>query len=343
MQARRLPKLPSPGKSAATDNSAAADPGDKAWQDLLKASRPPNPPPEWNDHTPTAAELADFAKKRADLAGQVADQARDFYTKYPTHSKAAEAKEKEQVLRQVAESQKQAPGDDAGDAKFVARVHAVQKAAMDRSAEGAEVVIAQYESGIRDLMKDFPDRTEPYDFLYTVAANSQAEKTRAVANEIMASKASDNTKQQARALLKKLDRLGHPLDLKFTAVDGREVDVAKLSGKVVLIDFWATWCGPCVGELPHVKEAYSKLHDKGFEIISISFDQSQEQLEKFVKKEKMEWPQFFDGKGWGNKFGQEFGITSIPTMWLVDKKGNVQDLNARDNLAGKVEKMLEQL
>ena len=330
----------SPKKPAAVDNTAA---GDQAWQDLLKASRQPNPPAEWNDHTPTAAELADFAKKRAELAGKVADQAKDFYTKYPTHPKAAEAKEKEQSFRQVAESQEPAPAGDADQAKFVARVRAVQKAAMDRSAEGAEVVIAQYESGVRDLIKEFPDRSEPYDLLYTVAANSQGEKTRALANEILASKASDNAKQQARGLLKRLDILGHPVELKFTAVDGREVDLAKLSGKVVLIDFWATWCGPCVGELPHVKEAYSKLHDKGFEIVSISFDQSQDQLEKFVKKEKMEWPQFFDGKGWGNKFGQEFGINAIPTMWLIDKKGNVRDLNARDNLAGKVERMLAEL
>jgi thiol-disulfide isomerase/thioredoxin len=107
-----------------------------------------------------------------------------------------------------------------------------------------------------------------------------------------------------------------------------------------LIDFWATWCGPCVGELPHVKEAYEKLHSKGFEIVGISFDQSQDKLEKFVAQEQMEWPQYFDGKGWGNKYGQEFGIHGIPTMWLVDKKGNLRDLEARGALEEKVTKLL---
>ena len=112
------------------------------------------------------------------------------------------------------------------------------------------------------------------------------------------------------------------------------------SGKVVLIDFWATGCGPCVREVPTVVATYEKLHPKGFEIVGISFDEEKDALEQFVKRKQMPWPQYFDGEGWGNKFGKEYGITGIPAMWLVDKKGNLRDLNAREDLAGKVEKML---
>lgn len=109
---------------------------------------------------------------------------------------------------------------------------------------------------------------------------------------------------------------------------------------VVLVDFWATWCGPCVAEVPHVVETYEKLHGKGFEIVGISFDQDKGALTKFVEEHKMPWPQYFDGKGWQNQFGQEFGIQSIPTMWLVDKKGNLRDTNGREDFASKVEKLL---
>ena len=95
-------------------------------------------------------------------------------------------------------------------------------------------------------------------------------------------------------------------------------------------------------EVPNVVKTYEKLHPKGFEIIGISFDQDKDALINTTKNSKMTWPQFFDGNGWKNKYGVEYGIQGIPTMWLVDKKGNLVDLNGRDGLQAKVEKLLQQ-
>ncbi len=131
-----------------------------------------------------------------------------------------------------------------------------------------------------------------------------------------------------------------PLDLKFTAVDGREVDLAKMRGKVVLIDFWATWCGPCIVELPNVLKAYKELHPKGFEIVGISLDSDKAKLEKFVAEKGMEWPQFFDGKGWKNEVSTNFDIHSIPAMWL-DQNGIVVDTASRGGLEERVAKLMK--
>ena len=135
--------------------------------------------------------------------------------------------------------------------------------------------------------------------------------------------------------------VGDVLDISFTSTTGEEVDLAKMKGKVVLVDFWATWCGPCIAEMPNVIAAYNKYHGKGFEIVGISLDQSKESLDAYVSENKMAWPQYFDGKGWQSDIAGKFGISSIPATFLVGKDGKVVASNLRgDQLEEKLDELL---
>lgn len=111
-------------------------------------------------------------------------------------------------------------------------------------------------------------------------------------------------------------------------IEGKPLSVSSYKGKVVLIDFWATWCPPCMGELPNVQKAYESHHKDGFEIIGISLDQDEKKLKNFLKEKNMTWQQYFDGKGWGNKLAGKYGVQSIPATYLLDREGKIigQDL-----------------
>lgn len=104
-------------------------------------------------------------------------------------------------------------------------------------------------------------------------------------------------------------------------VDGKTLSIADHKGKVVLIDFWATWCPPCRAEIPNVVATYKKYHDQGFDIIGVSLDQDREKLLGYTKQNDMTWPQFFDGQGWQNKLAVKYGIESIPATYLLDGHG----------------------
>jgi thiol-disulfide isomerase/thioredoxin len=146
--------------------------------------------------------------------------------------------------------------------------------------------------------------------------------------------------------VKQIEGLNKPFELSFTdAISGAKTDVKDLKGKVVVIDYWATWCGPCVAELPKMKEIYAKYHDKGVEFISVSLDQPEDKggltaLKDFVAKNNMPWHHYYQGNFWDSEFSKSWGINAIPSLFLVDQKGNLVDVEAREGLEERIQKLL---
>ena len=180
----------------------------------------------------------------------------------------------------------------------------------------------EYEQAARELIREFPDRSDGYQDLMVMIQYGKRDKAQVLAKEMADSSAPERFKCWAKGFLYRKKSFGRPVTMQFVAVDGREVNLAKMQGKVVLIDFWGIHCGPCVAALPEIKTAYDKYHPRGFEVIGISFNDDKSGVTRFIKEKELPWPQYSDGElGGENKFAQEFGIAAIPHTLLLDKKG----------------------
>ena len=247
---------------------------------------------------------------------------------------------------------------------------AVKKAKATIKDKGLQPGLKEYESAAIKLRADFPERPEPWAMLLEVAINldyqdDQLQPVRTMnGNEDQEVKildhvrklltninkstvAHETTKERARQELTRLSRLGKPLALEFDNAllldlkSGlpRQVpfQIKDHRDKVVLVHFWSTQSGPCIADLPRLKQARAKYADD-LVTVGISLDENRARLDLFLKENQMNWAQLYDGdgRGWNNRFALEFGVTSIPTQWLVDRQGNLRALNARHNLEKKI-------
>jgi peroxiredoxin len=202
--------------------------------------------------------------------------------------------------------------------------------------------VAVVEACTRKFLADAPTDLRLNLVLCRVAARLPVAQARALYTEL----SSEPTPEPARSLAKKglqdLGRLGKPLEMTFDAVDGRTVRMADLKGKVVLIDFWSTDCAPCLREMPDLNRLLAKYEAQGLELVGITLDSDRQTLQRCLEKQKISWPQYYDPAGQTNRLVQQFGITSTPVVWLVDRHGLLRDLSGGEDQEAKLQALLKE-
>ena len=129
------------------------------------------------------------------------------------------------------------------------------------------------------------------------------------------------------------NKIDEPLSIDGSQLNGTLFHSKAWAGKVVLVDFWATWCPPCREEIPHVAKAYQQYHDQGLEIIGVSSDNDKRAMAAFLKEHaEMPWPELFGSTSGWHPLTKKFGIYSIPTMYLIDRQGNLRSTEARSEM-----------
>jgi thiol-disulfide isomerase/thioredoxin len=203
-------------------------------------------------------------------------------------------------------------------------------------------LFTDYASTLED-MEAYAEATDVYKQLQEVWSKSDNPRIKMAA-------------KQFEGTIHRLSLFGKTIELDGKLLDGTEVDWKEYRGKYVLVDFWATWCGPCIQELPNVLENYKKYHDQGFDVLGISLDGSRSPEPKAIEENKKSVAEFMEGRelpwktmysddpeatGWKHPMATRFGISGIPFAMLVDPEGKVISFSARgENLSELLEKHL---
>jgi len=314
---------------------------------ILKDFRATEIPPFDTSNTDDTGYIRKYVQQRDKLLEQRHALAAELYQSHPDHPEVPALlldtwqerapRNGEEVLKESAEYLRAHP-----DSPKKAEVLFVRAAATFYSTRDRDKTLAAAEEFIAAAPGD--DRGAM--LLATVADQTRdpgeaAKLRRRIAEQFPTSASA----RLAQGHDRQADAVGKPFSLAFTdAISGRQVSVEKLRGKVVVIDFWATWCGPCVAEMPKMKELYARFKPRGVEFIGVSLDQPESEdglkhLTQFVAKNEIPWPQYYQGKGWDSDFSSSWGIDSIPRVFLIDADGKLSSTEAR----GQLEKLIPDL
>ncbi len=330
--------------------SAADRPADKILAEIKAVEMPQLDPKDRSDRQA----VQEFILRRQKVMEQKATLIGELYKAYPENpelvlllperwqSRMMPGKMAEETKAEVEQVLAKGKNEKlVGEAAFLKVVFAFQKAGQTPN---PDVLIP----AVDEFTRRFPKDPRGAMMLSAVANFATDDAKKDAINKRLERDYPDSPAVKAVAAERRQrEAVGKPFDIAFVdAIKGAEVSSKTLKGKVVVVDFWATWCGPCVAEMPKMKELYARYRDKGVEFVGVSLDAPKDQggyekLKAFVEKNKIEWPQYYEGKTPATEFATEWGIAAIPTVFAIDADGKLASTQARGRLEELIPELLE--
>ena len=192
----------------------------------------------------------------------------------------------------------------------------------------------------KEFSSEFPDDRRSSRLLAEAATlcDNHPEEKRLLVEKALSLSKDEALNQRLQDDIKRLDQLGNTVNLSFTSINGQTIDLSSYRGQVVALVFWAAESVPSLLWMKNFSSYASAV--PGLKVIGISLDQDRTDLDAAIKTLGITWPMGFDGKGWKNTSARQLGINVLPTLWLIDKQGKLQYLNARDNYQFTINELL---
>ena len=331
---RVVPNIPNP-----EEGEQAAGAPDKATQDLLAKLEGID---KQSAKATTPAEEAGFNAQRADILGQLvtsattdADRAQWCRQLADTVSAAVQSNALPDGVDRLNTLFEQLKAKGA-DVELQAYVRFRQLTAdYSRSLQNANDDFAKVQdkwlADLQQFVVDFPKSPDTAEAMLQLAIAKEfageEDQAKAFYAKIVTDFADSSSAAKAAGAKTRLESVGKPIVLRGADVQGRKVDLAQFRGKVVLVQYWATWCEPAKADMALLKELQAKYAKSGFTIVGVNLDNEKASLDEFLKTNRLPWVQIYESGGLDGRLANELGILTLPTMILLDEKGNVVDRN----------------